>query len=81
MRPQFHIAAEQLELPQLDKAGPSLSDIAVLQLKRSTAYPGKLDQWEIFRDLAEYLPPICRDQFLEGLIGRGRMMSEEGILW
>ncbi len=81
MRPQFRIATEQLELPQLDKAGPNLSDTALLQLHWSTAYPGKLDQWETFRVLAECLPPVCGGLFLEGLIGRGRMMSEEGTLW
>lgn len=81
MRLQFLTAAEQLELAQFDKTGPTISDTAALQLHRSTAYPGKLDQWETFGVLAECLPPVLRDLFLEGLIGRHRMMSRAGAQW
>jgi len=66
--------------PAGGRAGPRLSDAAVLRLHWSTAYPGKLDQWETFWVLVECLPPICRDLFLEGLIGRGRRMSEDGTV-
>lgn len=81
MRPEFLIATEQLELPQLDKAGPSLSDTWLQQLHWSTAYPEKLGQWEALRVLAECCPPISKDLFLEGLIGSRRMMSESDTLW
>lgn len=81
MHPQFLIAREQLEFPQLDKEGTSVSDTAALGLHWSTTYLGKLDQWETFRVLAECLPPVCKDLFLEGLIGSRRMMSKECTLW
>lgn len=46
------MVTEQLELSQLDKAGPRLSDTAVQQLHRFTIYPGIEDQWETFMVLA-----------------------------
>lgn len=75
-------AAEQLELPQLDKAGPAFSDTAsaavalIHCLSRETGPVGDIQGLSWMPSL-----PACTDLFLEGLIGSGRMMSEEGALW
>lgn len=77
MRPQFLIATEQLELPQLDKAGPSISDTAALQLHWSNCLSRETGPVGDIRGLS-WVPPSCLQRSVFGGLNWKRENDVQG---